>query len=329
MAITANEKILTLDYWKRADKVEVGDYVFDQNGNPVRVTLIQHFESNCYKVHLSDLMTISGNGALNFLLETPKYRIRALEHKGKREFKRPLVLSALSELINKPLKYKGNKLFFSIPTCKPLKFPHQDLPVPPFIFGFWFKNRLRANIFSIKDLNYKEVIQKFKDHGYEITKTVKRKGRATIFSVYPTIESQLIPFIPNQIPNNYLLASEEQRIELLSGIVNAKINQYKKPRDHFRIASTNWNEIRQIQSLVESIGCKTSLHYRDYIKYYTLSFKSRYKLCENQESPPIRIHQTRRYITEIENIATQQCVHIETDGPDGSFLVGEGFITCR
>jgi hypothetical protein len=330
MAITANQKILTLDYWKPADKIIEGDYVFDRKGQLVKVTSTQHFYSEkCYTVHLDDLMSISCNGSAHFLLETPKYRIRSLEYKGKKEFKRPLLDLLLSELIEKPLRYKGNKLFFSIPTCEPLQFPHQDLPVPPFIFGFWYKNKIKHNHFSVKDENCDFVLQKFKDYGYKIIKKRKDAQRGLYFSVSPTIESQLAPFIPNEIPNNYLLASHEQRIELLSGIVNAKIKQYKPSIDRFNISSGSWQEIRRIQALVESIGCKTTLHHSEYVNIYKLGFKSRYRLCENQNSPPIRIHQTRRYIIEIEQIAPQQCVHIETDGPDGSFLVGEGFITCR
>jgi hypothetical protein len=329
MAILANEKILTLDYWKTADKVVVGDYVFDRKGDLVKVTSIQHFESRCYTIHLDDLMSVNGNGALSFLLETPKYRIRSLEYKGKKEFRRPLLKLSVLELLEKPLRYKGNKLFFSIPTCEPLKLPHQDLPVPPFVFGFWYWNRLKNNVFALKDINFKETTQKLKDFGYKVIKLSKRHDSAHIFSLEPSVESQLYPFIPPQIPNNYLLASQEQRIELLSGIINGRIRQYHKKIDRFKIGCANWLRVRQLQALIESIGCKTTIHSQEYIKSYTISFKSRYKLCEHQESPPIRIHQTRRYITKIEEIGTHQCVHIETNGPDGSFLVGEGFITCR
>lgn len=330
MAITANEKILTLDYWKQADKIVEGDYIFDRKGDIVKVTSVQHFYSEkCYRVQLNDLMSMTGNGTLHFLLETPKYRLRALEYKGVQKFKRPLVRLSVAELMEKPLKHKKNLLYFSIPTCDPLKLPHQDLPVPPFIFGFWYWNRIKHNSFSVKDINYEFVKQKFKDHGYKITKTRKYVNEPMYFKVSPSIESQLAPFIPNEIPNNYLLASHEQRIELLSGIINGKINTYKEKEDHFKIGSTYWPEVRKLQGLIESIGCKTTIHYQKYINTYVIKFRSRHRLCEQQRSPPIRVHQTRRYVTGVEEIQPQQCVHIETDGPDGSFLVGEGFIACR
>ena len=329
MAITSDEKILTLDYWKRADKLVEGDYIFDRNGDLRKVTLIQHFQSKCYRVHLSDLLTVSGNAAMHFLLETPKYRKRILEYKGKRPFKRPLMLAPLAELLNKSLRHKNNAHCFSIPTCGPLKLPHQDLPVPPFVFGYWYWNRLKPNVFSAHRLNADEVLENFRNYGYEIIKPKKRRDGATIFSVFPTIESQLIPFIPKEIPNNYLLGSEEQRIELLCGIIHAKIRQFKKNKKVFRISGPSWPEIRKIQGLVESLGSKTSLNFYEHGKYYTLGFKKCNLPGSLELEQRVRVHQARRYITEIEELTTQQCVHIETDGPDGSFLVGEGFIACR
>jgi hypothetical protein len=53
MAILATEKVLTLDWWKPASKLEVGDYVFDKDGKIVQVKLIQQYYSeNCKRVTL-------------------------------------------------------------------------------------------------------------------------------------------------------------------------------------------------------------------------------------------------------------------------------------
>jgi hypothetical protein len=329
MAITADQKILTLDYWKRADKVVKGDYVFDRLGNPCQVTLVQDFPSKAYKITFSDHLQVSGNGDMSFLLETPKYRSRLRTYKGTRKFMRPLALSPIKDLLNKDLMYRGCRHYYSLPTCGPLKFPHQDLPVPPFVFGFWYWNRLKPNMFSVPELNAETVMTQLRGYGYEILNAKKQPSGFTHFALYPSVESQFAPFLPREIPNNYLLASENQRLELLSGIINARIKQYKVARDMFHISSTAWQEIRRMQALVESIGCKTLLFHNVKRSYYLLTFRTKYKLCDHQDSPAIKVHQTRRYITKIEELPTQQCVHIETTGLDGSFLVGEGFITCR
>ena len=303
--------------------------MFDRHGAPQQIKLIQHFESKCYRIHLSDHMEVTGNGALNFLLETPKYRIRSLEHKGRNKFRRPLKQLSVVEVADHPLKHRDNKLFFSIPTCEPLKLPYQDLPVPPFVFGFWYWNRTRKGQFTVKAINSKEVIEKFRSCGYKIIKPKESPDGSMVFSVSPSIPAQLLPLVPEGIPNNYLLAHEDQRLELLRGIVQAQPNQYKKKGDRFTFHTQNWLEVRKLQALVESLGCKTMLKVNTLLKYYSLGFRIRHVLCSYQDSPPIRIHQARRYITEVKELPSQQCVHIETNGPDGSFLVGEGFITCR
>ena len=75
MAILANEKVLTLDFWKPAAKLQVGDYVFDKDGKPVKVKLVQTYRSqNCYQVTFDDYLTAAGDEKLGFLVETPKYR---------------------------------------------------------------------------------------------------------------------------------------------------------------------------------------------------------------------------------------------------------------
>lgn len=326
MAILATEKILTLDYWKLANQIQPGDYVFDKNGKLVKVKLAQPVMApKCYEVMFNDYLRVSGDSHLAFPVETPKYRKRVDEYRGKKKFKRPLVKKAIEELSTLPLKTKYNRLAYSVPTAKPLELPHQDLPVPPFVFGLWFCCTKRNRMFSIADNYVHFVHDKLKSYGYQ---PIFNK-HARFFSVFPTVESQLAPNIPVKIPANYLLASAEQRIELLQGILYAKPRQYSKAKDSFRVTDQNFRTIQQIQALVESLGHRTKIEYDETKKYYTIYFKSRIKLMEHQVSPPVKVHHARRYIKEIEPIPAQQCIHIETDGDDNSFLVGEGFIACR
>lgn len=329
MAILANQKVLTLDYWKPASKIQVGDVLFDKDGNPVTVKLVQEYRSeHCYEVTFNDWLTIAGDKHLAFPLENKKYRNRVHSAKTGKKFRRPLQRTTVENLLPKPLKNKDQRLAYSVPTAKPLLLPHQDLPVPPFLFGFWFFNQRKNKMMSAPKGTADLVHQMFQDHGYQITLGHKINTGERLFSVYPTIESQLVPNIPARIPANYLLASSEQRIELLRGIIYAKSRQYSKIKDTFRISTYHVAIIKQIQGLVESLGCKTSLTFDDTYKYYTLRFKTRLRLVENQVSPPIKVHQDRRYIKNIEPVPPQMCVHIETTGKDNSFLVGEGFISC-
>ena len=329
MAILATEKVLTLDYWKPAAKLQVGDYVFNNLGKPVKITLVQEYRAqHCYEIQLDDNLTISGDTHLSFPTENKKYRVRVAEYRGIRKFRRPLRPVSIAQLTEESLRIKSNEHKYSIPTTKPIELPHQDLPVPPYVFGFWFINRRPSKNCHASGKHYEEVEQKFKDCGYKTVIVKKTTNGYIEFKIQPSIESQLAPNVPTQIPNNYLLGSVEQRIELLSGLIAARSRQYHDKEDTFKIRGLSFSVLARIQGLVESLSSKTRLVYRESTKKYTLFFRSRIKLLGRQEPPWIRVHHARRYITTITPIPSQSCIHIETDGADNTILVGEGFISC-
>ena len=329
MAITANTKILTLDYWKPASQVEVGDYVFDRTGRIVKVKLAQQYHSDrCYEVTFNDYLTVSGDSKLSLPTENRKYRNRLYTFKGKRQFTRPLRPISTESLTTTPLVDYRNRKAISVPTANPLSLPHRDLPVPSFLFGFWFFARRSTGKMAAAKGTTDFVIEKFKDLGYKVTIGALINTGEREFSVFPTIESQLIPNVPKIVTNNYLLASIEQRIELLSGILCAKSRQYNKKQDTFRFSSQNYDTSRRVQMLAESIGCRTKLNHDPHKADYTVFFKSKVLLHPNQDSPPVKVHYGRRYVTDINPIQAQMCVYFETTGEDNTILVGEGFIPC-
>lgn len=329
MAILANQKILTLDYWKTAHDLRAGDYIFDKEGKLQRVTLVQEYRAtDCYEVHFNDHLTVAGDRHLGFQIEDKRYRDRVLQYKGKLKFKRPLKFRKVSDLPADNLKQNNGGKAFSIPTTKPLEFPHQTLPVPPFIFGYWFfthQTRNRRMYFSKGNRDF--LTEVFKSAGYSIIERGKHSNGERFFSVLPSIESHLSFDIPYRIPNNYLLASAEQRLELLKGILCAKSKSYSKKTGLFKFTNSRLPIIQQIQALVESLGHRTSLEVNEYRKTFTLHFRSKTQLVQNQTpyTKPV-VHQARRYIKAISKLPPQLCVHIETEGADNSYLVGEGFI---
>lgn len=323
MAITANQRILTLNLWKLASELKVGDWVFNSDGKLVQIKLVQHFVSqDCFEVTFDDHLTIQGNSHLAFCLENTKYRNRLFTYKGVRKFKRPLKRYNVLEAM------ESNERL-SLPTTKPIGFPTQALAIPPFIFGFWFFNR-RHNKTLLPPPGMSEFVhQKFKDHGYKITIHRKMPTNEYEFRCHPSIESQLFPDIPKNIPNNYLFCSAEQRIELLSGIIHGKSRQYNPKTNWFVFTTRNYTHSGQIRFIVESLGSKTTTIEHNKDKRREMLYRSKIKLIQNQTSKPIKVHYGRRYLQQITPIGPQSCVHIEIDDENSTFLVGEGFIsTC-
>ena len=329
MAITANTKILTLDYWKPASQLVVGDWVFDRNGKPVQITLAQQYQGiECYEITFNDYLSVSGDSKLALPTENFKYRTRLRVYKGKLKFRRPLRPLTAEQLVHTPLLDKRNRKTLSVPTAHPLQLPHKDLPIPPFLFGLWYFARRSTGKLALATGTSEYVHEKFRDHGYSVKKHELLATGEYTFSTKPNIERQLIPDIPKIIPNNYLLASPEQRQDLLSGIMCAKQRQYNKRSDRFQLTSVQYDTVRRVQLLAESLGCRTALEHDTYNNNYKVSFKSRLYLIPGQSSPPVKVHYGRRYITKISPIPAQLCVHFETTGEDNTILAGEGFIPC-
>ena len=324
MAILATERVLTLDYWKLARDVKPGDYLFNHDGKPTKVRLVQEYRAqDCYEIQFKDGLCVAGDKHLVLPVENEKYRNRLTTYKGVKKFRRPLKLLSPETLLESDLKNKRNRLIFSVPTAKPLQFPHQNLPVPPFVFGFWFFNHQSKARMRCSPEIEEFVHRKFKDAGYIITKV----GKSEYFRESPTVVSHLVPNIPTKIPNNYLLSSAEQRLDLLRGIMHAKKRQYSPKTDTFRFCSYIKTYAMQVQMLAESLGCQTKCFFDETLKNYTVFIKTRLRLIEDQVTLPAKVHQQRRYITSVRPIEDQLCVHIETEDKSAPFLVGEGFIT--
>lgn len=330
MAVLANQKILTLDYWKRADQVQEGDLLLDRNGQPAKVTLIQKYTpTHCYEVQFSDHLTVAGDDKLGFVVENHNDRIKESRYKGVLPRQRQYQIKHISDLLSEPLHNPVQHHFiYSVPTTQPLQLPHQDLPIPPFIFGFWFFNRKKAKHMVAFEGFQDGVHEAFRDAGYKVKLGRHYKQLRYEFTVTPKIEMQLAPMVPMRIPNNYLMGSYEQRLELLKGILQAKHRQYNPRTKVFRITNINEALVRQCQWLVESLGHKTTFFSHPLVNNHTLTFKSRLHLIPNQIPPTKKRVLARRQIRDIYEIKQQPCVHIETTGDRGTFSVGEGFISC-
>ena len=329
MAILANTPVPTANGWVRAKDLQQDDIVFDQDGQPQKVLLVQEYTPReCYAVELDDGLTIEGDAKLTLRLETRKYRGRISEYQNhkstryRKQFRRPLVERQVAVLSSEPLVRPDGRIEYSVPNCLPVQYSTRDLPVPPYVLGIWIASITPLGRMWLRNKPLNKMRSIFRGYGFSIT-TRKHKNGLTLFDIRPSVRDSFLfagHSIPTDIPSIYTDSSVEQRIELLKGLIDGGAIQGSEKGQTFVMRQANYPYIRKIQGLVESLGIKTTLQTPEKRTYYTLRFTT--DIIFGQEKPK-KTRFTRRFVKNVVEIEPKPCVHIETPN---QILVGEGYI---
>ena len=321
MAISSDTPIPVVGGWKLAHQLTEKDYVYSWDGYPIPIKLIQHYNAQeLFDIYFKDGVYVQTDNHTTFPAFTNQNRQRESRHKGK--YKRHYVQKYFTpnQLLEKGLKDKYGWNQFSIENTKPLQFPSEDHPVPPFIVGLWAgkKGAKFKFKFDLEWISYVE--KKIRAHGWfterkKDTLTFKQSINATFLTRYPSI--------PSKLPIEYTFGSVEQRIEFLRGLVAIKPGCYNLTLDRFLIFSRNLRFLITIQSICESLGMKTQVFNNTTSLTHQLTFKTDIKLHLKQQPAKRLKGDRRRMITQIERTNSKPVVHIETDVP---FVVGQGYL---
>jgi len=321
MAITVNTPVITANGWMLAGSVRPGDIVFGLDGAPKAVTSVQTYDKGpTYEVMLDDKLTLCGDANMKFALETPN--ARDIIRKG---FKAKLTTLSVQDLLDGPLQNKKNMFKYSAPTTKPIQLPETDLPVPPFIVGYWFAKCSTFKRFSIHVDELNEVTKLFRKHGYVVRRAARKHERLWL-TIRPSIElSFLTKYSEKQtnIPDEYLLGSVEQRLELLRGLIHNRPNSFREKDKVYQYFSADYAFLKRIQGVVESLGVRTAMTEKPSGVRFRLFFKTDLPIGPSNELATGIVRFKRRFIRKITEIEPSERVYIEANGP---FLAGEGFL---
>lgn len=331
MAITATTSVFTGDDWKYAKDIKPGDWVFNRLGKPVKVKLAQMYRSeDCRRVTFHDYLTIEGDSHLAFPAETVSRRIKAFRYKGVWKNHKFIPHIIGNETMRESgLIYNETRMKYSVPTTSPIELPHQPLDIPPFIFGFWFMARKADKTLTVPVEFADKVFTILKDNGYKIEKTFKDVRGYKKFTTSPSIWTQLVGKIPTKIPLAYLNGDQDQRLELIQGILCARPCKTCTKEGYFTFKSSRKHISVAFQYLSETLGAVTGLTYDKHANTHDVRVYRIQPFLPEMAPPRPHTFYARRYVKSIEPIPAQLCVHIETDEEDGSFLAGEGFIPCH
>ena len=332
-AVDYNYPVLTTGGWKKHGELEVGDEVFHPNGQPNKVIALSEVFDNteCFEVEFTDgsKVTTSDNHLWTVL---KKSRKRISGTKNKRHYRDGLTLSSkeLSKYLHKP----DNR--FGVQLNEVLQFTnHKKLRLSPYVLGAWLGDGTSCcgNITTADN----EIINKIESLGYKVGKNTALY-RWNIYKILPTLR-ELEVLNNKHIPQEYLYASEDDRRELLRGLMDTDGTIDSRGVSSF----TNINKTlaENVHELAMGLGLQPRLSVRskkikgeNYISY-DVRFRAYKKdevfsLSRKQEKVPEGKRVFRcKYIKSVKKVNTIPTRCIQVASEDGLYLIGKNLITTH
>lgn len=342
--------ILTTKGWKNHGDLKVGDYVYNDYGQQVKVLATQEpYMHPCMKVTFT-------NGESHIVTKEHLWKV-LLSRKTRRngvygKVRKEAILE--TQVLAEGLLGKNNRNP-SIPINSPLENARKPLPVDPYVLGLWLGDGLSSrNVVVVNDTDLLNITTNINDT--EIYSVYKNKGNANVsYLRFGKIKNPYskgnrkydftqklddMGLINNKhIPVSYLLSSKSQRFALLNGLMDS--DGYVSKRGDCEYISVNKELAENVFTLLRSLSVKANideydakLYGRFVFKKYRVTFRASrndpvFRLKRKQKrisNPKVkeRDSQYHYYIKSIEPVGEKEvsCISVER----GMYLAGKGLI---
>lgn len=269
--------------WTTMGKVEVGDLLYDEKGNPTEVTATFDVEpEESYRVIFNDHTEVVACGdhlwttwtELNrsswfsrgvgvhqgrYPEDWPNYTIK---HPRTYFVSQKVETRTTKELLAtlKHVARTGTETLLnnhSIPVTKPLQCSEKPLPIDPWVLGYWLGNgATNDSSISCHAEDESEVQSKFVEAGFSLGEWRSQDGNAVDFSVLGlSRELRVNNLYGNKhVPEIYLRGSVEQRRALLSGLLDS--DGYHDKSGQVEFSSTLKHLAEAVYELATSLSQK-------------------------------------------------------------------------
>ena len=331
-ALSIYTLIPTPNGYKQMGKLNAGDYVYDENGDPVLVGSTSKIFNNhpCFEVEFDDgEKIVCDAGHLWDVWDKRKRRWNIID---------TLTMYGKQNLGNPQGGYQEKA--FRIPLGGALQFPQKGHIISPYDLGMWLGdgNNKAAEITS----GYEDLENTLDNLDWK-QKTVRKEEGAAVIKFQSGFWAELKRlklFHDKHIPEEYFYDSEANRWDLLAGLVDSDGTIAKTGTKKGTITFTNTNK-RLAEGtfyLIKSLGLKctmteskTYLYGKECFPHFDISFKTTNKFLRLkrknyliQEKQDARSKmRTVKKVTPCKSVPTM-CIKV--DSPTGLFLCGTGCI---
>jgi len=328
--------------WREHGDLEVGDYVFDQSGAPVMVT-------NRSQVFGADIRVTLSNGEEFYAHENHEWRVfdrtsDRWKYLGTKYFLKETKFSKARCLRS------AERGIYQLPLKNAVQYPEKQLALHPYALGAWLGDGTSAGskiTFPEKD---RAIIERIESLGYKKSAEWIHKTTGILTASFGG--ERFIgggPFIKGlnayrllrhkHIPEAYKRASIEQRLQLISGLIDTDGHK-DKARGRYRIVTTNKELADDIEEVILSLGWNPCVSVGKLYNPegatiiskqtpYYVGFSPDRALPVALERKRLTDLATRRrqvYIAEVERVGGNRigrCIEIEN--PNGLYLVGKSY----
>lgn len=361
--------IATPDGWSTMGQLLVGDIVFDENGKQCNVVWISPIElaPKSYRVTFSDGTVLLADADHQWFTRTVRERDqrRSLseESRSKRRASRPsrgTGKRSYVAVMNSARKYTyktapdggirttadiletltvgiNGRLNHSIDVNKPLELPDAELPIHPYLLGYWLGDgTTTTGQVTIGNADRDESIRALEATGATVIPikscdlAFRIEGLTRLLRTNNLLGSK-------RIPQEYLRASVSQRLELLQGLMDT--DGYCDSRGQCEFTTTKPTIRDGVLELLASLGIKAAamqgeakLNGRVIGPKWRIKFLSElpcFKLARKanlQKRDGFRGTHSLRYITSVERIDPVPMRCIQVDSPSHLYLAGKSMV---
>jgi hypothetical protein len=328
--------IPTPDGWRVLDNIKEGDFVFNEHGKPTLVEYVTDtmYDHKCYEVVFSDGNKVIADAEHLWVTTTHNARKNIARCKITKYKPETVTTEYIKDTL---LHDQGDGRLrpnHSIPcVTAPLQFKEKNLTVNPYVLGFWLgdgstsSGRMTSGDKSMADsISAEGYPAKFTECG--------KKQTINVIGLMKDLRS--IGVLNNKhVPNNYLTASPDQRMALLQGLMDS--DGTIDSRGHCCFDNTNLSLADAVESLAVSFGIKVNRASR-IGKLYGVEKKLCYRVWFTTDLPVFRLKRQlerlrpiaekakRRYIVEVNEVASVPVKCIRVSNPTHLFLCGKGCI---
>ena len=276
-----------LNGWKTMGDTHPGDVIFDEQGQPCRVLAESEvfYDHECYEVefdtgekivcdadHLWHTFTYKERGELH--RRTDEWRAARRARRPSRSTGKRPDLAARNAVMKPPtkpaptgsaktareiaatLKARGGSHFnHAVRVCHPVQWAEQTLLIPPYVFGAWLGDGTKNAGSYACHIDDRAIVDRISDLGFKVNKYQAEHvwyieglvGKLRELGVYGN----------KHIPEQYMRASAEQRMELLRGLMDTDGNCDEDGGAEF--CNTNPEIAYGCLELARSLGLKASI----------------------------------------------------------------------